>query len=77
MRHRKYMRKRFPVSGLLLSQGPGPHCTIRTTFLMMTLPIGASLLTRIAEERANVLSGIGTADKAKSKNRSKTVKSRL
>jgi amidohydrolase len=67
-----------PGAYLLLSQGPGPSLhNPHYVFNDDILPIGASLLARIAEERANVLSGIAsTADNAKLKNRSKTAKSR-
>jgi amidohydrolase len=68
-----------PGAYLLLSQGPGaslhnPHYVFNDDII----PIGASLLARIAEVRANVLaSSVSTADKAKLKNRSKTIKPRL
>jgi amidohydrolase len=68
-----------PGAYLLLSQGPGPSLhNPHYVFNDDILPIGATLLARIAEERANLLSGnVTKADKAKSKKRSKTVKSGL
>jgi amidohydrolase len=62
-----------PGAYLLLSQGPGPSLhNPHYVFNDDILPIGASLLARIAEVRADVLSGVRTAGHAKSKKRSKT-----
>jgi amidohydrolase len=64
-----------PGSYLLLSQGPGPSLhNPHYVFNDDILPIGATLLARIAEERAAFVASAGSNIKVKSKKRSPTAK---